>query len=73
MILILHADTDKDGPEYRQLMDFLSNLHNIQSRVHDEKGSQQVLTEIYLVGDTAPLVVDEMESLPCFERVVRIS
>ena len=73
MILILHADTDKDGAEYRQLMDFLSNLHNIQSRVHDEKGSQQVLTEIYLVGDTASLVVDEMESLPCVERVVRVS
>ena len=73
MILILHADTDKDGAEYRQLMDFLSNLHNIQSRVHDEKGTLQVLTEIYLVGDTAALVVDEMESLPCVERVVRIS
>jgi len=73
MILILHADTDKDGAEYRQLMDFLSNLHNIQSRVHDEKGSLQTLTEIYLVGDTAPLVADEMESLPCVERVVRVS
>ena len=73
MILILHADTDKDGAEYRQLMDFLSNLHNIQSRVHDEKGTLQVLTEIYLVGDTAALVVDEMESLPCVERVVRVS
>ena len=73
MILILHPDTDKDGAEYRQLMDFLSNLHNIQSRVHDEKGSLQVLTEIYLVGDTASLVVDEMESLPCVERVVRVS
>ena len=73
MILILHADTDKDGAEYRQLMDFLSNLHNIQSRVHDEKGSLQVLTEIYLVGDTASLVADEMESLPCVERVVRVS
>ncbi len=73
MILILHADTDKDGAEYRQLMDFLSNLKNIQSRVHDEKGTQQVLTEIYLVGDTASLVSEEMESLPCVERVVRVS
>ena len=73
MILILHADTDKDGAEYRQLMDFLSNLKNIQSRVHDEKGTQQVLTEIYLVGDTASLVIEEMESLPCVERGVRVS
>jgi len=73
MILILHADTDKDGAEYRQLMDFLSNLNNIQSRVHDEKGIQQTLTEIYLVGDTASLVIEDMASLPCVDRVVRVS
>jgi len=73
MILILHADTDKRGEDYRQLMDFLSNLSNIQSRVHDEKGAQQVLTEIYLVGDTAALSVDEMQSFTCVERVVRVS
>ncbi len=73
MILILKADTDKNGDEYRQLMDFLSNLSNIQSRVHDEVGTRQTLTEIYLVGDTASLQKESMESLPCVERVVRIS
>ena len=73
MILILKANTDKNGDEYRQLMDFLSNLSNIQSRVHDEIGSQQTLTELYLVGDTASLEAESMESLPCVERVVRIS
>jgi 3-deoxy-7-phosphoheptulonate synthase len=73
MILILKPDTDKDSPEYRQLLEFLHNLHNIQARVHDERGTQQVLTEIYLVGDTAALTVEEMSSLPCVERVVRIS
>jgi len=73
MILILHAGTDKDGAEYRQLMDFLSHLKNIQSRVHDEKGTLQTLTEIYLVGDTASLVIEDMASLPCVDRVVRVS
>ena len=73
MILILKANTDKNGDEYRQLMDFLSNLSNIQSRVHDEIGTQQTLTELYLVGDTASLEAESMESLPCVERVVRIS
>jgi 3-deoxy-7-phosphoheptulonate synthase len=73
MILILHADTDKDGAEYRQLMDFLSNLNNIQARVHDEKGTLQTLTEIYLVGDTASLVIEDMQSLPSVDRVVRVS
>ena len=73
MILILQADTDKSGEDYRQLMDYLSNLGNIQSRVHDEKGTLQTLTEIYLVGDTATLSAEEMESFTCVDRVVRIS
>jgi 3-deoxy-7-phosphoheptulonate synthase len=73
MILILQSDTDKDSDEYRELMGFLSNLHNIQLRVHDEIGTQTTLTELYLVGDTATLQTDEMESLPCVERVVRVS
>ena len=73
MILILSPDTDKDGEDYRQLLEFLSNLNNIQTRVHDEKGIQQTLTEIYLVGDTASLQTEDMASLPCVERVVRVS
>lgn len=73
MILILHPDTQKDSEDYRQLMDFLSNLKNIQCRVHDEVGTQQKLTEIYLVGDTASLQVADMSALPCVERVVRVS
>ncbi|MGB5538574.1 MAG: 3-deoxy-7-phosphoheptulonate synthase [Gammaproteobacteria bacterium] len=73
MILILSPDTNKDGEDYRQLLEFLSNLNNIQTRVHDEKGIQQTLTEIYLVGDTASLQTADMASLPCVERVVRVS
>jgi 3-deoxy-7-phosphoheptulonate synthase len=73
MILILKPDTDKNGSEYRQLQEFLHHLNNIQARVHDEKGTLQTLTEIYLVGDTAALQVEEMSSLPCVERVVRVS
>ncbi|MGB5305149.1 MAG: 3-deoxy-7-phosphoheptulonate synthase [Gammaproteobacteria bacterium] len=73
MILILHPNTDKNSAEYRQLTDHLSNLPNIQTRVHDEIGAQQTLTEIYLVGNTAILQTGEMASLPCVEGVVRVS
>jgi len=73
MILILQPDTDKNGAEFRQLMDYLSNLKNIKSRIHDEVGVQQTLTEVYLVGDTATLQIEDMEGLPCVERVVRVS
>jgi 3-deoxy-7-phosphoheptulonate synthase len=73
MILILQADTDKNGDDFRQLMDHLSNMNNIKTRIHDEVGTQQTLTEVYLVGDTASLQIEDMESLPCVERVVRVS
>ena len=73
MILLLHTDTDKNGEDYRQLMAFIENLDNIKARVHDEVGAQQMVTEIYLVGDTAALSVEDMQSFTCVERVVRVS
>jgi 3-deoxy-7-phosphoheptulonate synthase len=73
MILILTPSVDMQGTEYRQLLDYVDRLPNIQYRVHHEQGVQQRLTEIYLIGDTASLALDYMKSLPCVERVVRVS
>ena len=73
MILILRADTDKNSEDFRDLMEHLSRMTKIQARIHDEVGTQQTLTEIYLVGDTATLQIEDMQSLPCVERVVRVS
>jgi 3-deoxy-7-phosphoheptulonate synthase len=73
MILILEANTDPQGAPYRQLMDYLARLPNIRSRVHQEVGTLQTLTEIYLIGDTAALSLDDMRTLPTVERVVRVS
>jgi 3-deoxy-7-phosphoheptulonate synthase len=73
MILILKPDTDTEGPEFRKLMDFLAELPNIRTRRHQEHGTQQVLTEIYLIGDTASLDAQEMQNLPTVDRVVRVS
>ncbi|MGA7799501.1 MAG: 3-deoxy-7-phosphoheptulonate synthase [Gammaproteobacteria bacterium] len=73
MILILSANTDTDGPEFARLMGHLQALPNIRTRVHQEHGTLQVLTEVYLVGDTAALTLEDMEQLPCVERAVRVS
>lgn len=73
MILILAPNTDQDSPEFLQLMKHLANLPNITTRIHQETGTQQLLTEVYLVGDTASLSTDDMRSLPAVERVVRVS
>ncbi|MFQ5642978.1 MAG: 3-deoxy-7-phosphoheptulonate synthase, partial [Thiogranum sp.] len=73
MILILAPDTKTDSVEFHQLEEFLERMPNIRHRVHQETGEQQLLTEVYLIGDTASLSVDEIGNLPAVERVVRIS
>ncbi|MFQ5488060.1 MAG: hypothetical protein ACE5ET_06420 [Gammaproteobacteria bacterium] len=70
MILILTPNIDAGSAEYRQLMDHLTNLPNVQTRLHRETGTQQTLTEIYLVGDTTQLSLEDMRSLPGVDRVV---
>ncbi len=73
MILILSSNTDQQGADYRQLMAYLTGLPGIKTRVHVEHGVEQTLTEIYLVGTTKQLDLEDMQSLPCVERVVRVS
>ena len=73
MILILTPDIKPESELYQQLMAHLSRLPNIQSRVHQEQGTEQTLTEIYLIGNTQAISVEEMKALPGVERVVRVS
>jgi len=73
MILILEPNTDVQGEPYRRLCERLEMLPGVQTRVHHEHGVQQVLTEVYLIGDTGPLSIGDMQALPCVERVVRVS
>jgi len=73
MILILTPNVDYESNEYRQLLSYLGNLSNIKFRVHREVGAEQVLTEVYLIGNTSSLSIDYMKSLPCVDRVVRVS
>ena len=73
MILILKPNIDAETREFRRLEAFLKNLANIEMRVHRVEGARQVLTEIYLIGDTAALSLDEMRSFPGVEHVVRVS
>ena len=73
MILILGSNVDQQSPEYKQLLAQLAAMQGIQTRVHVERGAQQTLTEIYLIGNTKALDAAEMKNLPCVERVVRVS
>jgi 3-deoxy-7-phosphoheptulonate synthase len=73
MILILSDNTDLQGPDYLQLMESLQRLPNITPRVHRIQGTERAVTEVYLLGDTKGLAIDDMKSLPCVETVIRVS
>lgn len=73
MILILSPNINNSDERFTQLMGHLNNLPNIQTKVHDIQGEQQHLTEIYLLGETASLNIEDIRSLPGVESVVRIS
>jgi 3-deoxy-7-phosphoheptulonate synthase len=73
MIVILQPDIDKTGEVYKELLEFLTALPNIQVREHEIQGTLQRLTELYLIGDTASLAVEDIEVLPGVDQVVRIS
>tara|TARA_Y100001936_G_scaffold240400_1_gene274827 strand:+ start:49447 stop:50565 length:1119 start_codon:yes stop_codon:yes gene_type:complete len=73
MILILNPDVSATDSDYKQLMAHLSSFPGISTRVHAEDGAKQTLTEVYLIGDTKALSLEDMQGLPCVDRVVRIS
>lgn len=73
MIVILEPEITRQSPEFGALMERLSNLPNIQVRLHEEVGVKQTLTELYLIGETAALDQGDIEALPGVERVVRVS
>ena len=73
MILILKPHINAESPQYLRLESHLKNLQNIKYRVHKVQGAEQTLTEIYLIGPTSALSLDEMRTLPAVDHVVRIS
>jgi 3-deoxy-7-phosphoheptulonate synthase len=73
MILILNPNIAPESETYKRLMEHLSRLHDIRLRVHREQGSQRTVTEIYLIGDTASIPLDDVKNLPGVEHAVRVS
>ena len=65
VILILRPNTKETSPRYGLLMRYLNSLSGITYQIRHVQGVGQRLTEIYLLGDTAPLSKDFMASLPC--------
>ncbi len=73
MILILKPNIDTESREYQRLESHLKNLPNIERRIHKVEGAEQILTEIYLIGNTAAIALEEMKSFSAVDHVLRVS
>jgi 3-deoxy-7-phosphoheptulonate synthase len=73
VILILGENTNTESSDYRQLLSMLNALPEITPRVHRIEGKERALVEIYLIGNTKALQIEDMHNLPCVERVIRVS
>jgi len=72
VILILKPNTNPASEEYQLLLRYLDALNGVAHEVRHIQGAEQRLTEIYLIGDTKPLLIQFMRGLPCVQRVVRV-
>ena len=73
MLVILHPNCDESGADFIATQNYLQQLPGIEIREHIVQGQQQKLTELYLIGDTEKLSIEDIESLPAVERAFRIS
>lgn len=73
MIVILEPQLSNDSPETTAILEYLRATPGVTPKVHCVSGTQQQLTEIYLVGDTSTLDRNAIESLPGVSRVVKVS
>ena len=73
MIVILDPQLGEDSAETAGILEYLRAAPGITPKIHRVTGARQVLTEIYLVGDTSTLDRAEIESLSGVNRVVKVS
>lgn len=73
MIVILNSSITENSKEYQLTINYLSQLPGVTIRIHKIQGAEQVLTEIYLIGNTSKLSTEDIHALPGVERVIRVS
>jgi 3-deoxy-7-phosphoheptulonate synthase len=73
MIIVLKPNIDVNHPQYRRIEDHIKNFPNVEVLVHNFQGTEKLLTELHLIGNTAAISVEEMRSFPGVEHVIRVS
>ena len=73
MIIVLKQNIDTKSREYQRLERHIRNSPNIELLVYDFQGTERLLTEVLLIGNTAALSIDEIRSFPGVDHVIRVS
>ena len=73
MILILKPNIGAESREFKRITEHLHNFPDVEMRVNTVQGAEQLLTEVYLIGRTAELSIEEMRAFPGVDHVVRVS
>ena len=73
MIVLVDEATAKNAAAEKELLETLGRLPGIEVRVHRVIGAEKTVTEVYLIGDTHRLALEDVATLPGVERVVRVS
>ncbi len=73
MIVLVDEVTAKNPAAEQEVLDTLGRLPGIEVRVHRVQGAEKTVTEVYLIGDTHRLALDDVAAIPGIERVFRVS
>lgn len=72
MIIVMKPEVDASHEACAQVQRIAANFPGISTEVRCVQGADRALTEVYVLGNTATLSVEQFEGLPGVERVVRI-
>lgn len=73
MIIVLKPNIDLDSREYERIEAHLKHFPGIEIQPFRFQGTEKLLTELHLIGDTQALSLDEMRSFPGVDHAVRVS
>jgi 3-deoxy-7-phosphoheptulonate synthase len=73
MIIVLKPGVDTESREWERLNAYIGKFPNIETLVHRFQGTEKLLTEIHLIGNTAALSLDEIRAFSGVDHAVRVS
>ena len=73
MIIIMQPDIGPDSPKVRQIIEYIKNYQGVTTQTHAVSGTSRQLVEIYLLGPTETVPIEDLKAMPGVERVARVS